>query len=174
MTHRRFRAVCRRAGVRNINIGVIGPSLAAPEEVTLARQVGRLIARAGATLVCGGLGGVMEAAAMGASEEGGITVGILPGSSREDANPYLRVTIATGMGEARNVIIVKSCASLVAIGGGYGTLSEIATAMRLGVPVVGILTWQVQGRDPDLVMRAATAEEAVAKAVEIAKSRTRS
>jgi uncharacterized protein (TIGR00725 family) len=161
----------RRLEVKNVNIGVIGASKATKEELALAVEVGRLIARSGATLVCGGLGGVMEAAARGAAEEGGIAVGILPGNSLEDANRYLRVAIATGMGEARNVIIVKSCASLVAIGGGYGTLSEIATAMRLGVPVIGLLTWRVAGRDPDLVVRAVTAEEAVDKAVEIARVR---
>lgn len=157
--------------MRRLNIGVIGASKAAPEEREIAREVGRRIARAGAILVCGGLGGVMEAAAQGAFEEGGITVGILPGNSRGDANPFIRVAISTGMGEARNVIIVKSCDCLVAVGGGYGTLSEIATGMRLGVGVVGLLTWEVVGRDPDLVVRAVTAEEAVGRALAIARER---
>lgn len=157
-----------RKRARSPVIGVVGASTATPEELELAREVGRLIAKAGATLVCGGLGGVMEAASRGAFEEGGFTIGILPGNSRDDANPYIKVAVATGMGEARNVIIVKSCVCLIAIGGGYGTLSEIATGMRLGVPVVGLLTWEVKGRDPDVVVRAGSARDAVERALEIA------
>lgn len=142
-------------------IAVIGSSRPTEKERGLAREVGRLVARAGATLVCGGLGGVMEEACRGASEEGGLTVGILPGNDRRDANPHVRVAIATGMGEARNIIIVKSADCCIAVGGGYGTLSEIALALRTGTPVVGLETWRMEGREPDTVVRAENAGEAV-------------
>jgi len=153
---------------RKITIGVIGASRATPSDMALAVEVGRLIARSGATLVCGGLGGVMEGAARGAVGEGGLTVGILPGNDAGEANEFIKVPIATGMGEARNVIIVKSSDSIIAIGGGYGTLSEIATAMRLGVEVVGLQTWKVHGNDPDVVTRTDDAEEAVDTALKFA------
>ncbi|MFQ6091629.1 MAG: TIGR00725 family protein [Candidatus Glassbacteria bacterium] len=160
-----------RGAERRVTIGVIGASQATPSDMELAVEVGRLIARSGATLVCGGLGGVMEGCAKGAREEGGLTVGILPGTSTRDANEYIMVPIATGMGEARNVIIVRSSDCLIAIGGGYGTLSEIATAMRLGVDVIGLGTWRVQGVEPDIVRRVGTAGEAVEKAIEIARAK---
>jgi uncharacterized protein (TIGR00725 family) len=152
-----------------ITIGVIGASKATASDMELSIEVGKLIARSGATLVCGGLGGVMEGAAKGASGEGGLTVGILPGNETSDANKYIKVPIATGMGEARNIVIVKSSDSLIAIGGGYGTLSEIATAMRLGVHVVGLQTWRVQGNDPDIIIRTDSAQEAVATALKLAQ-----
>ena len=153
---------------KKVTIGVIGTSRATVSEMEFAIEVGRLIARSGAILVCGGLGGVMEGAAQGASGEGGLTVGIVPGSRTSDANEFIKIPIATGMGEARNILIVKSSDSLIAIGGGYGTLSEIATAMRLGVDVVGFRTWKVQGNDPDLVQRVESAEEAVTTALKLA------
>ncbi len=146
---------------RIVVIGVIGASRPTERERGIAREAGRLIARAGAVLVCGGLGGVMEEACRGAVEEGGLTVGILPGDSRRDANPHVRVAVATGMGEARNIIIVKTADCCIAVGGGYGTLSEIALALRTGTPVVGLGTWRMEGREPDTVVRAESAKEAV-------------
>jgi uncharacterized protein (TIGR00725 family) len=99
-------------------------------------------------LVCGGLGGVMEAACKGAKESGGTTVGILPGLDRADANPYVEVAVATGLGEARNALVVRAADALIAIGGGYGTLSEVALALRAGKRVVGLGTWDVEGVEP--------------------------
>lgn len=119
-------------------IAVVGSSTCSSEEAEWATAVGRLVARAGAVLVCGGLGGVMAAAARGAREAGGLTLGILPGTSREDANPYIDVALATGMGEMRNALLVRVAGAVIAIGGGWGTLSEIALAQRIKVPVVGL------------------------------------
>ena len=107
----------------------------------MAEKVGRLIAQKGATLVTGGLGGVMEAASKGAQEAGGTTVGILPGFSKDDANRYVDIPITTGLSHARNVIIARSADALIAVSGEYGTLSEIAIALKLGKPVIGIKTW---------------------------------
>ena len=106
-----------------------------------AREVGRLLARKGCSLICGGLGGVMEASCRGAKEEGGMTIGILPGNRREDANPYVDVPIVTGMGHARNLIIVQSAHAVIALPGGPGTLSEIALALKAGTPVVALDAW---------------------------------
>ena len=123
----------------------MGPGEASDEQAAAAEQVGRLIAEAGALLVCGGLGGVMEAACRGASEAGGRTVGILPGVDRAAANPFVEVAIATGLGEARNALVVRSADVLIAIGGAYGTLSEIALALKAGKRVIGIATWAIDG-----------------------------
>ncbi|HVS28440.1 MAG TPA: TIGR00725 family protein [Solirubrobacteraceae bacterium] len=119
-------------------VGVIGASDADDALAALAEGVGRALGRAGAALVCGGLGGVMEAACRGAREEGGLTIGLLPGSDRGGANPWVQVALPTGMGELRNGLIVRAADVLVAVGGGYGTLSEIAFALRAGKPVVGL------------------------------------
>jgi len=127
--------------VRPRYVGVIGARSCSSFIAEQAREVGRLIAEAGWVLVCGGMGGVMEAACRGARAAGGITVGILPGDRREDGNPYLSVSVVTGIGEARNVIVVKSSEALVAVSGAYGTLSEIALAGAAGVPVVGLHSW---------------------------------
>ena len=124
-------------------IAVIGGSQASKEEVKLAEKVGRELAKQGATLVCGGLGGIMEAACKGASSEGGVTIGILPGGNRQAANPYVQIPIVTNLGEARNVVVVKSAEAVIAIGGGYGTLSEIGHALRNGIPVIGLNTWSL-------------------------------
>jgi uncharacterized protein (TIGR00725 family) len=124
-------------------IGVIGISEASDSEYKTAEEVGREIAKRGGILVCGGLGGVMEAACLGAKSEGGLTIGIIPGFSKSNANPYVDIPIVTGMSEARNIIIVRSSNAIIAIGGGYGTLSEIAFALKLGIPVIGINTWDV-------------------------------
>jgi uncharacterized protein (TIGR00725 family) len=122
-------------------IGVIGGSQAAPDILDLAEQLGKLIARSGNILVCGGLGGVMEAACRGAKKEGGITVGILPGPSRAEANAYVDLAIATNMGHARNAIIAHTCDVLIAVDGRYGTLSEIAFGLALGKRVIGLRSW---------------------------------
>jgi uncharacterized protein (TIGR00725 family) len=123
----------------------VGPGEASADEEAAAEAVGRLLARRGAVVVCGGLGGVMEAACRGASEEGGTAVGILPGFDRGAANPHVSVAIATGLGEARNALVVRAADALIAIGGAYGTLSEIALALKGGKRVVGIDTWDIDG-----------------------------
>ena len=122
-------------------IGVVGPGTATDEETAAAREVGSRLAATGAVLVCGGLGGVMAAACRGAAEAGGLTVGLLPGDDRDAANPWVSVALPTGLGEARNVLLVRAAQAVVAIGGGWGTLSEIALALRAGKAVVGIDTW---------------------------------
>lgn len=123
---------------RRLVIAVIGGGTCTTEESALAEETGRLLAEAGAVLVCGGLGGVMEAAAKGAKANGGVTVGILPGDDPATANRYIDVPLATGLGEMRNFLIVRTAHALIAIGGGVGTLSEIALAQRIGKPVVGL------------------------------------
>lgn len=137
-------------------VGVIGAGEAGEDILSLAEEVGRLIAEADCIMVCGGLGGVMEAAARGAKSAGGTTVGILPGSNRRDANRYIDIPVVTGFGEGRNVFIVRSAEVLVAVAGGTGTLSEIALALRSGKTVIGLHTWDVPG-----VIATATPEEAV-------------
>ena len=117
-------------------IAVAGAGVAGPELAALAEEVGRLLAARGATVVCGGLGGVMEAVARGAREAGGTTIGILPGDIRHDANPWIQHAVATGIGHGRNLAVAASGDALIAVGGSWGTLSEIALARRLGRPVV--------------------------------------
>ena len=129
-------------------------------ELELARRVGQEVAAAGAVLVCGGLGGVMAAAAGGAYDAGGLTVGLLPGSDRSEANPHLTVAIPTGLGELRNGLVVRSSDGVIAVGGGYGTLSEVAFALKTGVPVVSLGSWDVseevhEARDPADAVRLA-------------------
>ncbi len=141
-------------------VGIIGAGLCDPEIYTLAEEVGRMVAKRDAILYCGGLGGVMEAAAKGAMEAGGLTVGILPGSKADDANPYIKIPVVTGMSHARNVILVRSCQVLIAISGSHGTLSEIALALKMWKPVVGLKTWE---HLPD-VHYVQTPHEAVEKA----------
>ncbi len=133
-------------GQARIQIGVLGASSCDAEIIDLAREVGREIARQGAVMLCGGMGGVMQAAAQGAKEAGGTTVGILPGPSAADANPYIDLHIVTDMGHARNVILVRSSDAVIAVSGGYGTLSEIAIALKLGIPCVGLRTWELDSR----------------------------
>ena len=122
-------------------IGVIGAGTCDETTYDRARQVGRGIAEMGATLVCGGLGGVMQGACQGAHEAGSRTVGILPGPDKSQANPYVTVPVVTDMGHARNVLVVRSSDILVAIHGGYGTLSELSIGLKLGKPIVGLNTW---------------------------------
>lgn len=124
-------------------VAVVGGSEANDQLTAMAETVGAALGAAGATLVCGGLGGAMAAACRGAKSAGGLTVGILPGTDVSAANPWVDVAIATGLGEARNALVVGSAAVVIAIGGEYGTLSEIALALRAGVPVIGVDTWRL-------------------------------
>lgn len=126
-----------------LQIAVVGGSEPTAEEAAQAEELGRVLAEQGAVVVCGGLGGVMAAACRGAKSAGGLTVGLLPGQHREDANPWVDIAIPTGLGEARNVLLVASASAVVAVGGEYGTLSEIAFALRAGKPVVGLQTWSL-------------------------------
>ena len=151
-----------------VYVAVCGPD-PAPEDVAAdCESVGRALARAGAILVCGGLGGAMEAAARGAAAEGGTVVGILPGADRRAANDFVTVAVPTGMGEMRNALIVRAADAVIAVGGEYGTLSEIALALKAGTPVVGIGTWELAKagrRRDDAVILAETPEAAVAAAL---------
>jgi uncharacterized protein (TIGR00725 family) len=152
-------------------VGVVGPGAdgATAEDEDCAREVGALLARRDAVIVCGGLGGVMEAACEGALREGGDAVGLLPGDRRDAANPYLTIALPTGLGELRNGLVVAASEALVCIGRSSGTLSEVALALRLGRPVTLLRSWdeeQIRGlaplRHPDRVRAARSAEEAVA------------
>ena len=144
-------------------IGVIGGGDCSTEHYKIARDVGKEIARKGFRLICGGLGGVMEAACRGAKEVGGLTIGILPTYDERDVNPYVDVIIPSGLGHARNVLIVHASDALIAVDGGAGTLSEIAISLKVGKPVVGIKTWELEGR----IVTAQDGLEAVAVAIEL-------
>jgi uncharacterized protein (TIGR00725 family) len=133
------------AGASTPYVAVIGASQATDEDLRDAEAVGALLARAGATVVCGGRGGVMAAAARGAAEAGGTVVGMLPGEGRGDANEWVTVAIPTGMGELRNGLIVRAAEAMIAIGGAYGTLSEIALGLSAKLKVYGLHTWEIDG-----------------------------
>lgn len=150
-----LRRICTELGARRVPVGVIGPREATAGQVTAAGQVGKLLAAHGLTLVCGGRGGVMAAAAEGARQAGGLTIGLLPGSDWREANAGIEIPIATGLSEGRNMVIAKSCAALVAVGGSYGTLSEVAYGLHFDKPVFGL------AGAPDVpgVIPAAAAEE---------------
>lgn len=156
-------------------IGVIGDAFCSIDVAKIAEEVGENIAKKGGIIVCGGLGGVMEAVCRGAKKHNGLTVGILPGFRRKEANPYIDIPILTGMDQGRNIIIVRSSQAIIAIGGGYGTLSEIAFALKLNVPVVGIKTWEIskEGKENKEIIRVETPYEAVEKAWEFAKKSER-
>ena len=141
-------------------VAVVGPGAASTEELAVAEDVGARLADAGAVVVTGGLGGVMEAACRGAKSRRGTTLGLLPGDDRAAANGWVDVAVPTGLGELRNGLIVRASDALIAIGGGEGTLSEIALALRDRRPVVGIGTFEVGA-----VVQVASAEEAVAQAL---------
>ena len=141
-------------------VAVVGPGDASAEQRSVAEAVGRELAARGAVLVSGGLGGAMEAACRGAREAGGRTVGILPGLDRSEANEFVDVAIPTGLGEARNALVVRAADALIAVGGGYGTLSEIALALKAGKRVVGLDSWDLEG-----IELAGSAEDAVALAL---------
>ena len=140
-----------------------GSGEAPPADLEAAERVGRTLAARGAVVVCGGRGGVMEAACRGAKEGGGTTLGILPGLDRADANPYVDVAVPTGLGEARNALVVRAADALIAVGGEWGTLSEIALAKRADKRVVGLGTWELSraGGPVDGIVAASDPEEAV-------------
>lgn len=142
-------------------MAVVGPGHCPLPVAEQAEAVGGGLAEAGVSVVCGGLGGVMEAACRGAKAAGGLTVGILPGDDREAANEWVDVALPTGLGEARNALVVRSADVVVAVAGGYGTLSEVALALKTGKPVVGLSTWDIDGVEP-----AADPADAVAKALQ--------
>jgi hypothetical protein len=146
-------------------VAVVGPGDATPKEADAAEQVGAGLARAGAVVLSGGLGGVMAAACRGAYDAGGMTIAILPGADRRSANDWARVVIPTGMGEMRNALVVRAADAVIAVGGAYGTLSEVALALKTGVPVVGIDTWPIDG-----VIGVDAAADAVATALARAAS----
>lgn len=141
---------------KKLRIGVIGGARPDSKSYSQALKTGRLIAENGATLVCGGLSGIMEASAKGAKEAGGTTLGILPSNSRLDANPYIDIAIATGLGYARNSLVALNADVLIAVDGQYGTLTEIAYGIIYGKKVIGLGTWDIKG-----VIQAHTPEEAV-------------
>ena len=139
-----------------ILISVIGGATCSEAEAALAETVGRLLAERGVGVVCGGRGGVMAAVCRGAVQAGGTTVGLLPGDSTEEANAWVTIAIPTGLGEARNAIVARAGVGVIAIGGGYGTLSEIALALKWGKQVAGLGTWDIEG-----VYAASSPEDAV-------------
>jgi uncharacterized protein (TIGR00725 family) len=145
-------------------VAVAGPGRATADQERLAEEVGRGLAEAGAVLVCGGLGGVMEAACRGAKDAGGTTLGILPGADRAQANPFVDLSVPTGLGEARNALVARAADALIAVAGEYGTLSEIALALKIGTPVVGLETWDIDG-----VVRASSPADAVDRALKSTK-----
>jgi uncharacterized protein (TIGR00725 family) len=155
-----------------IHVAVVGASDADATTSRHAEAVGEALARRGAVLVCGGLGGVMEAACRGAKAAGGTTIGILPGTDRAAANPFVDVVVPTGMGEARNALVVRCADALLAVGGEFGTLSEIALALRDGKPVVGLDTWELRrhGRAVDAIVVATSPSDAVEITLELASA----
>jgi uncharacterized protein (TIGR00725 family) len=150
-------------------IAIAGAGDAAPWELAAAEEAGAAVAEAGCGLVCGGLGGVMEAACRGARSRGGMTVGLLPGVDRDAANGWVVVALPTGLGEARNALVVRAADAVVAIGGGWGTLSEIALALKAGIPVVGVGTWEpaIGGAAAAGVVAASDPRAAVAEALRL-------
>lgn len=152
-------------GARAPLIAVCGASVADAEEIGVAEAVGQLLAGRGAVVVCGGLGGVMEAVCRGAAAAGGTSVGLLPGDDPRAANPHVSLALATGLGELRNGLLARACRGMIAIGGGYGTLSEVAFMLRLGRPVCAVGSWGLvpphAGDEDPAVHRAAGAEDAV-------------
>ena len=154
-----------------MHIAVSGGGDAGEAACRRAEEVGRELARRGAVVVTGGLGGAMEAACRGAKAEGGTTVGILPSDDRATANAWVDVAVPTGLGEARNALLVRAADALVAIEGEFGTLSEIALALKLGRPVVGLGTWELarDGQPVDAIVVAATPAEAAERAVDLAR-----
>ena len=150
-------------------IGVVGSSRSDASTNMLAEEVGKEIARAGAALVCGGLGGVMEAVCKGARSQGGLTIGIIPSDRKEDANQYVQMPIVTGMGVGRNVMLVKTADVIIAVAGEFGTLSEIAHALNLGKTVIGLNTWRLdKARDKPVLglIEASSPKDAVRLAMD--------
>lgn len=147
-------------------IAVVGASAARDAELAAAETIGRVLGEAGAIVITGGRGGVMEAASRGAAEAGATTIGMLPGTERTDANPFVTVAIPTGLGELRNGLIIRAADAVVAVGGAYGTLSEIALALRAGVAVVGVNTWAIDG-----IEVVAEPADAARRALELGRAR---
>jgi uncharacterized protein (TIGR00725 family) len=158
---------------KGLYISVIGESKASDENYAIAEKVGEFLAQKGAVVFCGGTTGVMEAVCKGVKKGGGITVGILPGSKRGSANKYVDIPVVTGVGYARNKYVVKSGQAVIAIGGSYGTLSEIAYALGYGIPVIGINTWNMtrKGHPKHPMVYVKNPKRAVQLAVEAAKKR---
>jgi uncharacterized protein (TIGR00725 family) len=152
-------------------VAVSGGGQADEETCRRAEEVGRELARRGAVVVTGGLGGAMEAACRGAKAEGGMTIGILPSDDRADANPWVDVAVPTGLGEGRNALVVRAADAVVAVAGEFGTLSEIALALRLGRPVVGLHTWELvrDGRPVEAVVAVSTPAEAAETALALVR-----
>ena len=159
-----------RSSERSLYVAVVGAGDADDTQISRAEEIGRRLAQAGAVLVCGGLGGVMHAAARGCERAGGTSIGILPGDDRDPGSPHLSLAIATGMGEARNAVIARTVDAMIAVGGGYGTLSEIGLAAKMGKRVVGLGTWLLPEAD-GVLTHADSAEEAVRLAL---RARSRS
>jgi len=147
-----------------VHVAVVGASVASEDQAAVAHRVGSELSQAGAIVITGGGGGVMAAASQGAREAGGRVVGILPGMDRRAANPWVEIALATGLGELRNGLIVRSADVVIAVGGAYGTLSEIALALAAGTPVIGLKTWTIEG-----IELAASPAAAVVRALELAR-----
>ena len=158
--------------MKNLTIGVIGASSPTKKIENLAKEVGCLLAASGAVVICGGLSGVMEAVCRGAKSKGGTTIGILPGSNPDVANEWIDHVICTGMGEARNLVIIKSSDAVIAVGGGYGTLSEIGFALKLNKPIIGLQTWALENPNMDnLALKVVdNPKDAVSISIKMAKS----
>lgn len=154
-----------------LHVAVCGPGIASSREDAAAEEIGRRLAEAGAVVVCGGMTGVMDAAARGARAAGGTAVGILPGRDRVGASEHLSTSLPTGMGEARNALVVRAADVVVAIAGEFGTLSEVALALKMGIPVVWLWPWDLSrsGRPVEEITRAETAGEAATFALQIAE-----
>jgi uncharacterized protein (TIGR00725 family) len=157
----------------NLYVGVAGASRPEPALVEQAERLGRRLAEGGAVVLCGGGPGVMEAVCRGARSAGGTTVGLLPGLDRAEGNPHLTVSLPTGLGQGRNLLLVRSSDALVAVGGGFGTLSEIALALRTGTPVIGLATWSLHldAKAVDAFPVAADPDAAAAMALAAARDR---
>ena len=156
---------------KNLMVAVIGGAQCSTEEAALAEEVGRKLAKRGAILVCGGLTGIMESACRGAVANGGLTVGLLPSDDPTTANPYVQIPIATGVGYARNIAVVKSSQAIIAIDGDYGTLTEIAFALKSAIPIIGLNTWSLSrnGKEEKSIIKAKNAVDAVEKAISLAR-----
>jgi uncharacterized protein (TIGR00725 family) len=163
--------ITKSNSIERLILAVIGGGQCSKEEAVVAEAVGREIARRGAILICGGLGGVMEAACRGASIEDGLTIGIVPGDDPAMANRYVKIPIASGVGYARNIAVVKSAHAVIAVDGDYGTLTEIAFALKSNIPVIGLHTWSLSrnNKKEDSIIEAEDAYDAVEKAVSLAK-----
>jgi len=158
---------------KKLIIAVIGGGKCSAQEAVLAETVGRELAKRGAILVCGGLSGIMEAACRGAAIESGLTIGILPSDDPADSNPYVQIPVATGVGHARNIAVVKSAQAVIAIDGDYGTLTELGFALKSGIPVIGLKTWSLyrNGEEDKSIIKAEDAVDAVEKAISLAKGK---